>query len=59
MVCTTVDDERRLRKLSGDFARLAVREREEHDVVTREIGWRRVNEGEMREGTQMRLHGCE
>lgn len=59
MVGAHVDDEDVLAELGGDGGGLAVREREEHDVVAREdLGVGRL-QGPPRERHEVRLQGAE
>ncbi|BDZ50191.1 hypothetical protein GCM10025867_24320 [Frondihabitans sucicola] len=55
MIGSAVDDEGVVGQLGRDLARLSVRERQEDDVVAREVVGVGLEEGEVREGAQMGL----
>ena len=56
MIGTAVDDEGVIAEVLREFAGHAVRQRDEHDVVPRQVLWCRVDQGQVGERTQVRLH---
>ncbi len=56
VIGAAVDDEGRRIQLGGQLPRLAVRQRQEHDVVPGEVLGRRVDEHEVGERAQVWLH---